>query len=243
LRQYSSFAAITPNFSIYNDSDQTACVRQAVKDCELDTSNFAPSRMLNAISALKNNLTDPESFKEDAVGFFLSAVSKVYMRYSQLLNERNALDFDDLLMKTAFLLRDHPDVCNQLSNRFQFLLVDEYQDTNHAQYQIAKYLVSAHNNICVTGDPDQSIYRWRGADIRNILAFEKDWPDAVVVKLEENFRSTPQILELADKLIANNQKRKAKTLIPTKPPGKDVEVNVFEDEIAESNGLAKSITE
>ena len=125
--------------------------------------------------------------------------------------------------------------------RFQFLLIDEYQDTNHAQYRIAKALVSEHNNICATGDPDQSIYRWRGADIRNILAFESDWPDATVVKLEENFRSSPNILELADNLIAFNQNRKEKKLVPTKPRAKDADVAAFEDESEEAQAVAQQV--
>jgi DNA helicase-2/ATP-dependent DNA helicase PcrA len=146
-------------------------------------------------------------------------------------------------MKTARLLDSCPDVCSELGSRFKFLLIDEYQDTNHAQYKIAKALASAHNNICVTGDPDQSIYRWRGADIRNILAFENDWPNAAIVKLEENFRSTANILEIADNLIAANQNRKEKKLIPTKPPGKDIVLSVFEDELKEAQGIVRQVKE
>jgi len=219
-------------------------MKQAVKDCELDTTNFPPARMLDAISSrLKNNLIDVDTFKAQADDFFTKSLAKIYARYQHILTERNALDFDDLLAETAFLLRDCPDVCSELSNRFKFLLIDEYQDTNHAQYKIARALVSEHNNICATGDPDQSIYRWRGADIRNILAFEKDWPDATIVKLEENFRSTANILELADNLIANNRSRKQKILIPTKPHGKDIAVTVCEDENEEAEGLAHQVKE
>jgi len=242
LRKYADKAQINPGFSIYDEADQTKCIKQAVQDCELDTANFPPSRMLDAISSrLKNNLIDVDTFKANADDFFSEALAKIYARYQSILSENNALDFDDLLMKTAFLLRDCPDVCSELGNRFKFLLVDEYQDTNRAQYNIAKALVSAHNNICVTGDPDQSIYRWRGADIRNILAFENDWPNAVVVKLEENFRSKPEILEIADKLIAQNQNRKQKTLIPTKPPSADVAINTFDDELEEADGIARQV--
>jgi len=241
LRQYAAKAGINPNFSIYDESDQARCIKQAVKDCELDTTNFPPARMIDAISVLKNKLIDVDSFKADADDFFSRTLAKVYARYQHILSEANALDFDDLLAKTAFLLRDCPDVCSELGNRFKFLLIDEYQDTNHAQYKIAKTLVSAHNNICATGDPDQSIYRWRGADIRNILAFENDWPDAAVVKLEQNFRSTPNILEVADNLIAFNRNRKEKKLIPTKPAGKDVFVTVFEDEHEEAHAVTHQV--
>jgi len=243
LRQYPDKAGIRPSFSVYNEADQSRCIKQAVKDCELDTTNFPPARMLEAISALKNNVVDVDTFKAEAHDFFSKTLAKIYACYQRILSERNALDFDDLLLKTAFLLQDCPDVCSELGNRFKFLLIDEYQDTNRAQYVIAKALVSTHNNICATGDPDQSIYRWRGADIRNILAFENDWPDATVIKLEENFRSTSNILEAADKLISFNQKRKQKTLIPTRPPGKDPVVSAFEDEADEALAVARQVKE
>jgi DNA helicase-2/ATP-dependent DNA helicase PcrA len=244
LRKYADKAGIKPTFSIYDESDQTKCIKQAVVDCELDTTNFPPARMLDAISSrLKNNLIDVDTFKADADDFFSEMLAKIYARYQSILSENNALDFDDLLMKTAFLLRDCPDVCSELGNRFKFLLIDEYQDTNRAQYSIARALASAHNNICVTGDPDQSIYRWRGADIRNILDFENDWPNAAVVKLEENFRSKPEILEIADRLIAKNQNRKQKMLIPTKPPPAHVAINAFEDELEEADGIARQVKE
>jgi DNA helicase-2/ATP-dependent DNA helicase PcrA len=244
LRKYADKAGTKPTFSIYDESDQARCIKQAVKDCELDTTNFPPARMLDAISSrLKNNLIDVDTVKADADDFFSQALAKIYARYQDILSENNALDFDDLLMKTAFLLRDCPDVCSELGNRFKFLLIDEYQDTNRAQYSIAKSLASAHNNICVTGDPDQSIYRWRGADIRNILAFENDWPDAAVVKLEENFRSKPEILEMAGELIAQNRNRKQKTLIPIKPSPAHVAINAFEDETDEAQGIAQQVKE
>ena len=243
LRKYADRAGIQPGFSIYNDSDQTRCMKQAVKDCELDVSNFPPARMLGAVSTLKNKLISTESFKSDADDFFSEKLADVYCRYQAILKQCNALDFDDLLAQTAFLLQDVPDICAELGNRFRFLLVDEYQDTNIAQYEIAKSLASGHGNICVTGDPDQSIYRWRGADIRNILAFEKDWPDAIVVKLEENFRSTPGVLALADKLIAFNQHRKAKRLVPVRPDAGEVTVIAFEDAETEAHGVAEKIAE
>ena len=243
LRRYGADAGINPNFSIYDDSDQSGCMKQAIKDCELDTTNFSPARMLDAISALKNRLIDAETFEKEAEDFFSRMLAKIYIHYQGILTERNAMDFDDLLMKTATLLQNNSDVCRQLGERFRFLLVDEYQDTNHAQYRIARTIVSGHNNICVTGDPDQSIYRWRGADIRNILAFEKDWPDATVVRLEENFRSSANILKAADKLISFNRNRKEKKLIPVKPAGKDIAAAGFEDELEESEAVAREVKE
>ena len=239
LRRYADSAGIRPAFTIYDQADQRKCVKQAVKDCELDAANFPPARMLDALSALKNKLVDVDAFAARADDFFSGVLARVYLRYQQILTERNALDFDDLLLKTAFLLERSLEVRRDLSDRFRFLLIDEYQDTNHAQYRIARALASEHANICATGDPDQSIYRWRGADIRNILAFETDWPDATIIKLEENFRSTPKILAVADSLIAFNRNRKPKKLIATRPAAGDALVDAFEDEMAEAESVAR----
>jgi DNA helicase-2/ATP-dependent DNA helicase PcrA len=243
LRQYADKAGINPSFSVYDESDQARCIKQAVKDCRLDSTNFSPPRMLDAISTLKNRLIDAEFFRSQAEDFFSSKLAEIYLAYQNILSELSGLDFDDLLMKTAFLLKDNPDVCSELNERFRFLLIDEYQDTNHAQYRIAKALVSQHNNICATGDPDQSIYRWRGADIGNILAFEQDWPDATIVKLEENFRSAADILENADALIAYNQNRKEKKLVPTKPDSGRTFITAYEDETHEAQAVARWIKE
>jgi DNA helicase-2/ATP-dependent DNA helicase PcrA len=241
LRRYAANTDITPNFSIYDDSDQSKCVKQAIVDCNLNTTDFSPARTLDAISTLKNKLIDADAFEQQADDFFSKTLSKIYSRYQQILKDLNAVDFDDLLMKAAFLLEGNPAVREELGHRYKYLLIDEYQDTNHAQYRIAKALASAHNNICATGDPDQSIYRWRGADIRNILDFEHDWPNAVVVRLEENFRSAPCILEVADRLIANNQSRKEKRLIATRPPAGKVVIEPYEDETEEAIGVAENI--
>ncbi len=241
LRRYADRANIKPNFSIYSESEQSTTMKHAVKDCRLETSNFQPARMREAVSTLKNKLIETGAFHDMADDFFSTCLAKIYTRYQQILSENNALDFDDLLLQTAFLLERNADVRDELSNRFEFLLIDEYQDTNHAQYRIAKSLASGHGNICATGDPDQSIYRWRGADISNILAFEKDWPNALVVKLEENFRSTPQILMAADRLITANKGRKLKTLVPTKEPGLEPELIACEDEADEADQLADNI--
>ncbi len=243
LRQYADEAGIRANFSIYDSADQKRCMKEAVKACELDGGNFPPSRMLEAVSRLKNDLEDIEALKERADDYFAKILAKVYRKYQQILADNNAMDFDDLLVRTAFVLRDCPDVCRQISNRFRYLLVDEYQDTNHAQYEIAKGIALEHGNICVTGDPDQSIYKWRGADIGNILAFEEDWPNATVVKLQENFRSTPNILQLADKLIAHNVNRKEKALIPTLAAGDEPVIKAASDARDEAATLADLIVE
>ena len=241
LHRYPEKASIGSNFSIYSDADQKKCVTEAVKQCDFDKKTFPPSKMLAIISRLKSNLEDTISFEERSNDFFSKCVARIYKNYQRILIQNNALDFDDLLLKTAFLLRDDSEVRDELNDRFQYLMVDEYQDTNHAQYQIARGLSLSHGNICVTGDPDQSIYAWRGADISNILAFEKDWPNAAIIKLEENFRSTANILDLADRLIMANKQRKLKKLIPTIPPGRDIEANTLEDEGAEAEFIAEKI--
>jgi len=243
LRRYAERAKIKSNFSIYSDRDQKQIIKEAVKSCEVDTTNFPPAKMLAAISRLKNNLTQPDDLLDRADDFFTKTLASVYNTYQRILAEHNALDFDDLLVKTALLLKNDSEVRSTLNNRFQYLLIDEYQDINNAQYEIAKNLAIEHGNICATGDPDQSIYRWRGADIGNILAFEKDWPDATVVKLEENFRSCPKILELADKLISFNTSRKHKQLIATLPPGRGVAVEAYEDEREQSRTIAYKVRE
>lgn len=241
LRRYADAAGISSSFSIYDDADQTRCVKQAIADCGLDSTSFQPGRMLEAISTLKNKLIDPEAFKDQAVDYFSQVLQKVYAKYQKLLADRNGLDFDDLLMKVALLLENDSTVCKEMADRFRYLLIDEYQDTNHAQYRLAKAIAVHHRNICATGDPDQSIYRWRGADIRNILMFEKDWPEAVTIRLEENFRSTAAILKAADKLIANNRNRKAKSLIPTRTHEGQFSVQCYADEAAEADAVGRQV--
>jgi len=241
LHQYAAQAGIRPGFTVYDPADQKKCMKLAVKECELDTTHFAPAKMLNAVSTLKNRLISAPAYQDQAQDFFSKVLAQVYTRYQAILAEQNGLDFDDLLAKTAFLLQEDDTVCTELARRFQYIMIDEYQDTNHAQYRIAHSLALKHGNICATGDPDQSIYRWRGADIRNILAFEKDWPDALVVKLEENFRSSTRILEVADQLIAHNLKRKDKRLVPTIAGGQPVSVLGYEDELQESQAIAQKI--
>jgi len=241
LRRYAAAAGVHSNFSIYDDADQTRCVKEALKDCDVDATSLPPARVLEAISTLKNKLVDAEAFKLQAEDFFSRTLAKIYARYQKLLTERNGLDFDDLLMKAALLLERDSTVCRELSDRFQYLLIDEYQDTNHAQYRLAKALVSNHKNICAVGDPDQSIYRWRGADIRNIMAFEKDWPGATIIRLEENFRSTAEILRAADKLIACNRHRKQKSLVPVRSHEGQVNVDCYEDEAQEADAVAQRI--
>lgn len=242
LRRYGPSAGIDPGFSIYDENDRLKAVKQAINDCDLSTENFAPAKVVEAISSLKNRLVDAATYRKNALDFRSRRVAAIYERYQNIMGLASALDFDDLLFETASLLRRCGRIRDQLSRRFRFLLIDEYQDTNYAQYVIARELVSAHNNICATGDPDQSVYRWRGADIGNILAFEKHWPQAVVVKLEENFRSCPAVLSAADRLIACNVDRKPKRLVPVRSEAGEVAIETFEEEAGEAEGIAARIS-
>ena len=234
LREFAAEAGLSANFSIYDADDQIRCIKEAVKRLDLSTSNFQPRAIQAAISRAKNKLTDAAAFAETNTDYYGRIAGKVFGAYQRILAANNALDFDDLLLRTAMLMRDRPDVRATLGERYKYVLIDEYQDTNHAQYVIAHGIALDHENICATGDPDQSIYAWRGADIRNILEFEADYPNAKVVRLEENYRSYQPILSVASSLIANNRQRKHKELIATRGGGDDVEVIRLADEHAEA---------
>ena len=243
LRQFAEKAGLSSNFTIYDEADQKAAMREAIKSCRLDPQNYPPGRMLNRISTHKNDLETPEQIAESEDDFLGKIVTRIYRAYQEQLQANSALDFDDLLMKLALLLRDDPPLRDSLNDRYRYVLVDEYQDTNHCQYQIARGLSLNHNNLCATGDPDQSIYGWRGADIGNILAFESDYPDAKVVRLEENFRSTPQVLALADQLIQFNKRRKHKQLYTARPDGAACALTEYSDEYEEAAGVARTIAQ
>jgi DNA helicase-2/ATP-dependent DNA helicase PcrA len=212
LRHYAPQLNLPPQFSIYDVSDQERLVKQALEAAEVSSLNFTPSTVRARISDAKNKLLSPQAFAAQATTFGEKRIAPVYAAYQKLLELNGGLDFDDLLMRTAFAFRDHPDILQQLQERFTYLLIDEYQDTNHAQYVIAHLLAQRNRNICVVGDPDQSIYAWRGADIQNILDFESDYPNAKVIRLEQNYRSTQTILDIASRLIAHNHRRKEKGL-------------------------------
>jgi len=241
LRTYGSLMGIQPNFTIFDDADQRGLIREALEQCELSADQWPPRTIQEAISRAKNGIRTPGDMEDAANDFFQRAIARVYGKYQELLLARNAVDFDDLLMLTARILQQFPDVRAELGDRFRYLLIDEYQDTNHAQYLIASLLASAHRNICATGDPDQSIYAWRGADIRNILDFEGEYPDARIVRLEENFRSTGQILSAASALIAKNERRKAKDLWTRLGDGLPVRVWTCEDASLEARVIAEDI--
>lgn len=210
------------NFAIYDTADSQNLIKQILKEMNLDDKRFQPSGILSRISNAKNALQDAEAFARQAGDFYEQKVADIYSRYEQKLQLNNALDFDDLLMLSIKLLQENKEVREKYQDRFDYLLVDEYQDTNHAQYLLTKFLAAKHRNICVVGDADQSIYGWRGADIQNILDFEKDYPDAKVIKLEQNYRSTQIILDAANAVIENNTGRKPKNLWTENKSGADI---------------------
>lgn len=210
------------NFAIYDTADSQNLIKQILKEMNLDDKRFQPSGILSRISNAKNALQDAAAFARQAGDFYEQKVADIYSRYEQKLQLNNALDFDDLLMLSIKLLQENKEVREKYQDRFDYLLVDEYQDTNHAQYLLTKFLAAKHRNICVVGDADQSIYGWRGADIQNILDFEKDYPDAKVIKLEQNYRSTQVILDAANAVIENNTGRKPKNLWTENKSGADI---------------------
>jgi DNA helicase II / ATP-dependent DNA helicase PcrA len=241
LRQYGDRLGLDRNFTIYDQTDRARLVKVALEDAGIDNVRFTPEGIQSAISKAKNQLVGPEKYGEKASDFFGTTVARVYPVYEKRLRESNALDFDDLLYWPALAMKHDPELRAELDARFRFVLIDEYQDTNFAQYQIARGLSIDNPNLCVVGDPDQSIYAWRGSDIRNILDFERDFPGARVITLERNYRSTKAILHAASHLIAHNQKRKPKDLLTDNPAGLPVTVLTFENGLDEAEGIARRI--
>lgn len=216
------FHGYTRNFTIYDSSDQLVLVKDCLKKLNLDDKQFMPRSVLGTISSAKNVLMDAKAFAAKASDFYEQKVADVYALYQEKLRENNAVDFDDLLFLAVRLLQEKEDVREKYQSRFQYILVDEYQDTNHAQYALTKILAARWRNICVVGDADQSIYAWRGADIRNIIDFTRDYPDAASIKLEQNYRSTKAILHAANAVIDNNESRPKKTLWTENPAGNKI---------------------
>ena len=216
------FHGYTRNFTIYDSSDQLVLVKDCLKKLNLDDKQFMPRSVLGTISSAKNVLMDAKAFAAKASDFYEQKVADVYALYQEKLRENNAVDFDDLLFLAVRLLQEKEDVREKYQSRFQYILVDEYQDTNHAQYALTKILAARWRNICVVGDADQSIYAWRGADIRNIIDFTRDYPDAASIKLEQNYRSTKTILHAANAVIDKNESRPKKTLWTENPAGNKI---------------------
>ncbi|MEA2708540.1 MAG: ATP-dependent helicase UvrD/PcrA [Phycisphaerales bacterium] len=241
LRHYAPLVGLPANFTIYDSADQTKVIKDALKQLDVSSTNFSPSTVHGSISNAKNQLLSPADFSRSAGDFYQRQVARIYTKYQEILKQNNALDFDDLLLRTAHAFRDHQEMLKELQERFQYILIDEYQDTNHAQYVIAHALAQRHRNICVVGDPDQSIYAWRGADIQNILDFEKDYPDAKVVKLEQNYRSTKTVLAIASKIIANNTQRKDKGLWTENEQGERAKLFLCQDEHDEARVVMEEL--
>ena len=212
------------NFSILDSADQLSVIRNCMKDENIDIKKVEPKAVQAAISTAKNELVTPERYEEKVGDYFQGIVAKIYKMYQKRLKSNNSLDFDDLIMKTIQLFKEVPEALQFYQNKFRYIHVDEYQDTNRAQYMLVRMLADAHHNICVVGDSDQSIYRWRGADISNILNFEHDYSEAKTIMLEQNYRSTATILNAANAVIANNTGRKAKKLWTDQGEGNKITV-------------------
>src|SRR5262245_5254719 len=241
LRQYASYVGLQPNFTIYDTSDSRQTIKRVIEAREINTLNYSPDRLGEAISAAKNKLITADKYEPRPSSMLGRVVAEVYPAYQGRLLASSAVDFDDLLLHVAKLLYDHAEIRTELDERYRYVLVDEYQDTNRAQYVILRALSTDYPNLAVTGDPDQSIYGWRGADLNNILEFERDYPSVKVVRLERNYRSTKRILRVADELIGHNLKRKKKELWTENDDGGAVRLVAYADQDQEAAGIAEQI--
>ena len=241
LRADAERMGFTRNFTIYDTDDQKRLYKEIMSELDIDPKRFPANALMNRISTAKNELIVPGDFAKQASDPVGKVAARVYERLQQRLKAANAFDFDDLLLYAYLLLKHHEDVLAAYQDRFRYIMVDEYQDTNHAQYAICGLLAAKHHNIMVVGDDDQSIYSWRGADIRNILEFEQDYPDANTVKLEQNYRSVGNVLAAANAVIANNQHRKAKKLFTDAEDGDKIQVYMASDERDEGRWIAGEI--
>jgi DNA helicase II / ATP-dependent DNA helicase PcrA len=241
LRREADLLGHTASFTIYDDDDRKRMIASVLAELDIDAKRFPASMFAGRISSAKNELVSPEEYAATASTPPEKLTAKVFPVYQQRLEQANAMDFDDLLAGTVRLFREHPDALGRWRDRFSYILVDEYQDTNHAQYELVNMLAEPHRNLMVVGDDDQSIYSWRGADIRNILEFEKDYPDAMVVRLEQNYRSTKTILEAANHVVANNADRKPKTLWTANVEGEAITRYLAADERDEARFVVEEI--
>ena len=232
---------IGQNFIIYDEGDRQSLVKQAIKQIGVTDGNIKPNAVANIISSSKNELVSPSQYEAVAQFPYQKKIGQIYAKYEQLKKAAGALDFDDLLLETVKLLKDHPEIRQKWQKKFKHILIDEYQDTNSAQYQIVKYLVNDEQNICVVGDDWQSIYSWRGADFTNILNFERDFPGATVVRLEQNYRSTGNILGAASNVIKQNAKRTEKKLWTEAGDGELIKLYQANDEADEARSVARHI--
>jgi DNA helicase II / ATP-dependent DNA helicase PcrA len=241
LRVHAEKLGYKREFTIYDGADQVRLVKRCIVELGKDPKRFNPRSFQAQISSAKNVLMAPDDFLRNTEGYIAENVAEVYDLYQMRLYENNAMDFDDLIMQTVALLELFPEVRERYQTRFKYIHVDEYQDTNHAQYRLVNILAAGHRNLCVVGDDDQSVYSWRGADIRNILDFERDYPEAKVVKLEQNYRSTQTILDAANAVVANNASRKAKELWTAGDEGERIRVFAASDEYAEARFVVSEV--
>ena len=241
LRNHASKIDFDSNFSIYDADDSKKIIKEVMAELGLATDLISPNAVQSMISQAKNKFVLPARFAETASDFISEKVSEVYLKYDEVLKKNNAMDFDDLLIKPIQLFNYHPDVLNAYQERFQFLMIDEYQDTNRAQYVVSKQMAARHQNICVVGDDAQSIYSWRGADITNILGFQKDYPSATVCRLQQNYRSTRTILQVANAVIRNNKNQLEKTIFTENEVGDPVVLFESQDERREAEKIALTI--
>lgn len=241
LRMDGDRLGYTNSFAVYDPVDQKSIVKNLLKEYEIDEKKFTPNSILSNISKAKEQEIGPREFEENAGDFRDETVAKVYRGYERILSRNNAMDFDDLILNAVRLLKENPDVLEKYQERFRYIMVDEYQDTNQLQYKLISLLAKKYGNICVVGDDDQCIYQWRGADIRNILNFEKEFPKAKVVKLEQNYRSTANILEAAHSVISNNKQRKRKKLWTDASQGEKIQYHRLESDYREAGYIAQEI--
>jgi DNA helicase II / ATP-dependent DNA helicase PcrA len=241
LRRDGQAIGVDPRFAIYDDGDQMGLVRGILREMEIDEKRFSPRTFLSAISAAKSELIDVDRFSKNATGFWQEKVASIYRRYQELLMNNRALDFDDLIVETVRLFTDSPETLAAYQDRFRFIMVDEFQDTNIAQYRLVRLLAERDRNICVVGDEDQGVYSWRQADIRNLLHFEHDFPEAKVIMLEQNYRSTQTILEAARSVISANEQRKDKKLWTENDQGQPIVVHEAFNEEDEAQYVIREI--
>ena len=243
LRREGPAIGLSREFVIYDSSDQLAVVRRALRDLNIDDKLLPARQALSLISQAKNQMVDPESLRGESWSARGEMVVKIYNRYQRTLRDANALDFDDLLLRTVDLFATEGPVKQQYAERFRFVMIDEYQDTNQPQYLLIRHLADHHRNLCVVGDPDQSIYKWRGADLRNIMDFEQDFAEATVIRLEQNYRSTQVILDAASSVIRKNRNRKEKRLWTDRVGGEPIRYFRGGDELEEADWVAGRLRE
>jgi DNA helicase-2/ATP-dependent DNA helicase PcrA len=241
LRVDGAAIGVDRGFAIYDDDDQMALMKRVLNDLNIDTRRISPRAVLSTVSRAKSELVGPVTYARAADDYFQEVVGRAYERYQLLLDANNALDFDDLLMRTVELLTSSEGVRQKYQERYLHVLVDEFQDTNVAQYALARLLSDVHRNICVVGDEDQSIYSWRSADYRNILNFQSDFPDAQVIMLEQNYRSTQTILDSAQQVIRRNESRHEKSLWTENDAGQPVMIFEAQDDEDEARFVAREI--